>query len=219
MAPRASVWGAPVATATEEHVVAWSDTTLFSVAAVSVVAAASKRHPDVECSILVRISNVSGRVDTLPRVQVSGAGVVVVTVPVAHAVSWRYVWRSLRKAKDAADALDTSGPVRVELRLIGNPLNCTHAHPVHPAWSAFVAASPDNLMPCPTDSFFKWALANADRVDVDPTVCAASMYPSSSADVAEMLRRAKSGFPRVDDEVVVEASLRMFPEVPGLASI
>lgn len=209
---RASVWGAPVAIATADHVVAWTSETLFSAAALSVLAAVAGIQPDISCTIAVTIVAGSELPRTLPRARQTTPGNVTMTISGAHAVSWRYVWRALSKAKDVNDALGR-GKVHVTLNLTGNPLAGVPAHPAHPAWDAVVQAAPGDLIPAPTSAFFQWALGAA-AVAIGPDVCAASMYPATSHAVDDMLKCAASGFPAVDDTAAVSAARLMHPSAP-----
>lgn len=209
---RANGWGAPVATATDGHVVAWTADTFFSTATLSVMAAVAGFHPDIACTIAVTIVAEADTVRTLPRAQLTTPGNVVINVPNAHAVSWRYVWRALSKAKDVNDALG-KGKVCVTLNVSGNPLAAVSPHPGHPAWDAVVQASPGDLLPVPTNGFLQWALGAA-TVSVGSGVCAASMYPASSHAVDEMLRCVASGFPAVDAAAAAAAARLMHAPAP-----
>jgi len=209
-------WASPIESATEQHAVAWSKNTLMSVAAIAVVAAVRNFHPDMVCTLAVEIGPHALKSDrVIPAVKVSSESAVVM-ITAAQSASWAFVWRCLCRAKDAADAMAVVRPGRLPVRLvlIGNPLAAMPTRPTHPAWMAVAAGKPGDLIPAPTGSFFSWCLGIASTqkhsIVASPTLTPAGMYPASQTSVAALVASIESGFPVVDDTVVVDAGKTLY---------
>jgi hypothetical protein len=199
----------PTARATDAHLFTWTADTVYSMAALGVVAAAAGIHPDVTLRIEVTVGpskNMPPR--HLPAVRASKAGNATIELADAERLSWRFVWRTLSRAVDVNRAVGNASAVHVVLRLHGNPAaEVRQELETTPAWTAATAAAPNgDLIPRPTNSFFMWALSAAAVCDAASTLAAAAMYPAPPEKVAEIRERVRGGFPRPKGAAAAEAA-------------